>query len=129
MEYAVAVRRGGRALADGDAPLELHEAWTPEHLVLLALAQCSLASLRYHGGRASIEVAAEATASGSVGQRDDGSWGFFELECCVEASLHPPQAGDALRELLRKAERGCFVGASLEPKPRYDWRIDGAQVA
>ena len=30
-----------------------------------------------------------------------------------------------LAALLAKAERDCFVGASLKPSPRYRWRVNG----
>ena len=38
------------------------------------------------------------------------------------------RAGDeeTLRELLSKAERDCFIGASLAVKPTYRWRVNGA---
>ena len=30
---------------------------------------------------------------------------------------------DELAELLAKAERDCFIGASLTSKPRYSWSV------
>ena len=35
---------------------------------------------------------------------------------------------DALAELLAKAERDCFVGASLTAKPSYRWTVNGAAL-
>ena len=40
----------------------------------------------------------------------------------IEAELDP--APESLDELLAKAERDCFVGASLTVKPRYEWVVD-----
>ena len=31
--------------------------------------------------------------------------------------------------LLEKAERDCFVGASLTARPRYTWLVNGREVA
>jgi hypothetical protein len=30
--------------------------------------------------------------------------------------------------LIEQAERDCFVGASLDPSPRYRWRVNGSDV-
>jgi hypothetical protein len=38
----------------------------------------------------------------------------------------PP--GDELPALLSKAERDCFIGASLKPSPRYRWRVNGTAL-
>ncbi len=123
-QFAVAVERDGLATAGEEAPIELHGAWTPEHLVLLALARCSLASLRHHAGRLSLEVAAEAEASGTIGKREDGSWGFLEIDCRLTANVTPAPDAESLPLLVARAERGCFVGGSLQPKPRYTWSIN-----
>jgi organic hydroperoxide reductase OsmC/OhrA len=128
-EYAVEVDEAGRAVADGRIERGGGDGWTPEHLLLAALAKCVLTSLRYHARRHSLSAAASASARGAVFERPDGSWGFVELECRVEATLEP-QPGDAdLRELVVRAGRGCFVGASLDPRPRYTWRVNGTVVA
>ena len=34
-----------------------------------------------------------------------------------------------VRELLAKAERDCFVGASLTARPRYRWTVNGEDIA
>jgi organic hydroperoxide reductase OsmC/OhrA len=127
-EYETAVAAGGRGTVARGAPLDLDDAWTPEHVLLLALARCTLASLDYHARRTSVKVSASARAIGAVGPREDGSWGFVELECRLDASLEPPPAQDELASLLARAERGCFVGASLEPAPVYHWRVNGEDV-
>ena len=81
LEYAVTVDRSSRLLAEERAPLETPEEWTPEHLVLAALARCSIASLLYHARRAGVEAAAEASAWGTVTKREeDGRFAFVEIE-------------------------------------------------
>ncbi len=104
------------------------EEWTPEHLVLAGLARCTLTSLRYHARRTDIEIRGSAGASGEVTQRDtDGRYAFVRIKVELDVTLDPTPAN--LRELLSKAERDCFVGASLTAKPRYRWTVNGEDVA
>jgi organic hydroperoxide reductase OsmC/OhrA len=108
---------------DGADPAAFDPAWKAEHLVLAALARCSLASLAHHARKDGLFVEADARARGVVSQRDDGSWGFVEIECAMDARLDPAPA-DPL-DLLARAERGCFIGASLVPPPIYIWTLNG----
>ncbi|MBD0329546.1 MAG: OsmC family protein [Thermoleophilia bacterium] len=127
--YRVAVDRDATCVANGAFPTAFGREWTPEHLVLAALARCVLASLAYHARRDGLALAASADADGTVFQRPDGRWGFVEVACRIHAELDPAPGGDELRALLARAERGCFVGASLDPRPAYGWRVNGADVA
>ena len=124
--YAVRVDREGRLAREDAPPTTFPPDWTPEHLVLGGLARCVLTALAYHSRRAEVWMAASADASGVVTRRDDGSWGFVEIECSVDARLDPapPELGD----FLARAERGCFVGASLDPRPTYRWTVNGESV-
>jgi uncharacterized OsmC-like protein len=122
--YEIAQNRAGRVTAGGEAPLDLDDAWTPEHLVLAGLARCSLQSLRFHANRAGIDFLAEASSYGRVTKRgSDGRYAFVELEVRVDLELDPEP--DDLGALLAKAERDCFVGASLTVAPTYRWRVNG----
>jgi organic hydroperoxide reductase OsmC/OhrA len=127
--YAVSLDRDGTARNnDGGTPLADEEAWAPEDLVLVGLARCTLTSLRYHAGRAEIEVAGSADASGEVTQREtDGRYAFVRVKVVADVTLEP--APENVRELLSKAERDCFVGASLTSKPRYRWTVNGQELA
>ena len=128
--YAVGMDRAARLTADGEAPLDPGPAWTPEHLVLAALVRCTLTSLRYHANRAAIDFVATASASGRVTKREeDGRYGFVEIAASFDVELEPPPPGDELVALIEKAERDCFVGASLTPHPSYRWRVNRADVA
>jgi organic hydroperoxide reductase OsmC/OhrA len=99
--------------------------WSPDHLLLSALVRCVLKSLVYHAERAGIDVRASGGARGAVTKREeDGRYAFVEIEADLHASLTPQPAPEALHELLAKAERDCFVGASLTVKPTYRWRVD-----
>ena len=123
-EYRASLDSAGGALAEGGSPLELTKAWSPEHLVLAGLVACSIKSLKYHARRAEIHVTAGGTAHGAVARRaEDGRFAFVEIAVRIEAELDPPP--ESLGDLLAKAERDCFVSASLRVKPSYEWVVNG----
>ena len=128
-EYAATLDAEGRLLAGGESPLVPGEPWTPEHLVLAGLMRCTLKSLNFHAEREGVSVRGSAAAEGVVAKReDDGRYAFAEIECGLDVELDPLPEGDGLVELLDLAERDCFVGASLRPSPRYEWRVNGEVV-
>ena len=120
-EYEVAYDGTGVATAR-EAPVDVPEAWSPEHLVLAGLLDCSLTSLRYHARRAGVEVTAAGEARGTVTRREeDGRFAFVDIEARLDVAFDPaPLDREAL---LRLAERDCFVGASLTATPRYVWNV------
>jgi uncharacterized OsmC-like protein len=128
LSYAVSVDRDWSATSDrGGTPLADEEAWSPEHLVLAGLARCTLTSLRYHARRIGVEIAGSAEARGEVTQRDtDGRYAFVRLKVDLDVALDP--IPESVRELISKAERDCFVGASLTAKPRYRWTVNGEEL-
>jgi organic hydroperoxide reductase OsmC/OhrA len=120
-EYAVTETAGSPAHADPD--------WTAEHLVLAGLARCTLASLEFHAERSGIAVAGTSTAQGVVTKRDeDGRYAFVEIDVRLDVELERAVAGDEVQALLAKAERDCFVGASLTAKPSYHWVVNGEAI-
>ena len=127
--YAVSLDREGAARSDeGGSALPDEEAWSPEHLVLAGLARCTLTSLDYHARRLGIATGGSADASGEVTQRTtDGRYAFVRIRVDLDVTVDP--APENVRELLSKAERDCFVGASLTAKPRYRWTVNGEEVA
>jgi organic hydroperoxide reductase OsmC/OhrA len=125
-EYWITLDDSGLT-ADGE-PMTLESA-SAEHLLLAALARCSVSSLEYFARQKDIEAHASAFASGTVTRREeDDRYGFALIECRMDVRLDPEPDRDALRPLLESAEWGCFVGASLRPAPRYTWRVNGRDV-
>ena len=53
-------------------------------------------------------------------RESDGRYAFVDITVEIDLEIEPRPAD--LDDLLAKAERDCFVGASLTPKPRYVWR-------
>ena len=122
-EYAASINREGALCAEDRDRLDPGETWTPEHLVLAALCRCTLSSLRFHAERDGLRAAGTASASGVVTKREeDGRYAFVELLCGMDVSVEP--APDDLADLLVRAERDCFVGASLTAPVEYEWRVN-----
>ena len=122
-EHAVSLLRDGRFSAEGET-VEAPENWTPEHSVLAGLLDCSLTSLRYHALRYGVAVDAEGTANGTITKREsDGRYAFVQIEVRFVISLDPKPEQTEIDTLLMKAERDCFVGASLTPAPYYVWEV------
>jgi organic hydroperoxide reductase OsmC/OhrA len=120
-EYEVAYDGTAVATAEG-MTVEMPESWSPEHLVLAALLDCSLTSLRYHARREDVTVTASGEASGTVTRREqDGRFAFVDVEARFDVRFEPTPPDQ--RALLEKAERDCFVGASLATRPRYIWNV------
>lgn len=131
LEFAVDLDEAWAATSDrGGAPLpDDPETWTPEHLVLAALARCALTSLRHHARRAGSDVRATARAHGTVTRREaDGRFAFVEIEVAIEGALDPPLAAEALADVRARAERDCFVGASLAVAPAYRLVVEGTEI-
>jgi uncharacterized OsmC-like protein len=120
-EYQVAYDGTSVATAK-EATVDVPEAWSPEHLVLAGLLDCSLTSLRYHARREGVQVHAAGEASAKVTRREeDGRFAFVDIEARFDVRFDPDPANpDALLQL---AERDCFVGASLTARPRYVWNV------
>ena len=111
--------RGGGVLAGAD-----EASWTPEHLVLAGLARCTLTSLRYHCVRAGIALTSRASTHGTVTRRDsDGRFAFVDVAFEADVTFDPKPEETTVTELLAKAERDCFIGASLTATPTYTWNV------
>jgi organic hydroperoxide reductase OsmC/OhrA len=121
-EYAVELGPDGEvSIPDGDGFTPPPD-WTADHLLLAALLRCSIDSLAHHAKRAGSSTNASGSASGLITKRgSDGRYAFVEIAVTIDATLEPPVQNSS--ELVGKAERDCFIGASLAVKPKYEWRV------
>jgi organic hydroperoxide reductase OsmC/OhrA len=130
LRYAVDLGEGGELREESGVVLHVPCEWSPEHLLVAALVRCSLKSLRHHAQRASLEVSvASGTGRALVTRRDaDERYATVEADVELEVEIEPQPGPVELTELLARAERDCFVGASLTVEPRYRWRVNGRDV-
>ena len=104
--------------------------WWAEHLLLAGLVRCTLASLDYSARRAGIEAGGAGSAHGVVTRRgEDGLYAFVDIETTLDVELAPAPDPDGLRELVERAEHGCFVSNSLTAKTRHRWIVNGQEVS
>jgi organic hydroperoxide reductase OsmC/OhrA len=123
LRYAIDLAEGGELRVEDGTLLAADPAWSPEHLLLAAVVRCSLKSLAYHARRAGIEVAhATGSARMLITKRDsDDRYAMVECDLELEVRLSPEPGPEQLVELRAKAERDCYIGASLVAKPTYRW--------
>jgi len=128
-DISVDTDRAARSSLGGSA-LPLEPEWWAEHLLLTALVRCTLASLDHHARRAELAVSASGTAHGLVTMRDeDERYALVDVDVRLEVDLAPAPEANALRELLARVERGCFVGNSLTAPPRYHWTVNREEAS
>ena len=121
-EYAVEVDGAGRMTIPGGGQFVPPEGWSADHLLLAALVRCSLDSVTYHARRAGHAVTAGGSAQGTITKSgEDDRYRFVAIDVRIDAQLEP-RTNEA-DDLIAKAERDCFVGASLTVKPAYTWHV------
>jgi organic hydroperoxide reductase OsmC/OhrA len=123
--YAVDLGEGDVVRTEDGTPLGGGPEWTPEHLLLAGLLRCSVMSLRYHARRAGIEVTRATGSAGSLFAKrgGDGRIAVAEVDVALDVRLEPQPGEAELVALLEKAERDCFISASLTVKPTYTWSV------
>jgi organic hydroperoxide reductase OsmC/OhrA len=122
LEYAVELDEGGHFTVPGGGQFVTPEGWSADHLLLAALVRCSIDSFAYHARRAGHTVTGTGSAHGTVTKTgDDGRYRFVAIEARLDIQLTPRSTDP--ESLIAKAERDCFVGASLTVKPEYEWHV------
>ena len=128
-EYSASVDAAGTMYAEDGSPVATPEGWTSDHLLLAAVVRCSLGSLRYHARLEGLALEGSGRAHGVVARREeDGRFAFVAVDVDLEVRLDPAPDPGALGDLIAKAERDCFVGASLTAPPRYAWTVNGSRL-
>jgi organic hydroperoxide reductase OsmC/OhrA len=122
LEYAVGLDIAGRMTIPGGGQFVPPEGWSADHLLLAALVRCSIDSFAHHARKAGHELTASGEAQGKITKSgEDGRYRFVEIDVRIDAQLTPRT--NEVDDLIAKAERDCFVGASLTLKPEYTWHV------
>ena len=122
LEYAVELDNDGRMTIPGGGQFTPPEGWSADHLLLAALVRCSIDSFAYHARRGGHTVTAGGNAHGTITKSgEDGRYRFVEITVRIDAQLTPRT--NEVDDLVAKAERDCFIGASLTLKPEYEWHV------
>lgn len=116
----------GLSSLESNAPKEFGgpgDQWSPEDLLVAAVADCFVLSFRAIAGMSKFEfteVSAKVTGKLDKVERDIQ---FTELT--IVASLKIPEGADEARaqRLLEKAEATCFITNSLKAEPHLEAQI------
>lgn len=128
LQFAATLHDDGRAAAEEHEPASIPGEWTAEHLVLVALAKCSLTSLAHFARQSGSTAEGSAVTRGKVTRdKSADAYRFVELQIDLDVRLEPEP--DDVPTLLQRAEWGCFIGQSLKSKPQYTWRVNGREIA
>lgn len=88
-------------------------AWSPEDMLVAAAATCLAVTFTGLAERAPVHLASlHVDGEGTVGQRDDGRFGFTGICLRLRASVGAGDV-DVAAALARQAEERCLVAASL----------------
>ncbi len=97
--------------------------WTPEDLLLCAVASCYTTTFRALAENSKFEYTdLQVEAEGNIGRADTG-YSFGEI--LIRANLTVPQEGDEGRamKLLHKAKGLCLVSRALSVQQRFEPRV------
>jgi organic hydroperoxide reductase OsmC/OhrA len=110
----------------GDFPGGGDADWSPEHLFLASVQSCTMLSFLAHCAHRAIGVRAyRSSAHGEVSRGEDGGrYAFQRVMMSVMARVEDGRVDDA-RALTDRAERDCFISASITAEVDTDWRIIG----
>jgi len=87
--------------------------WTPEHLLLAAIASCYVSTFSGMAFDSSLEYSAlQLETSGTVG-RDEAGWSFQEISIQPRLTIANAEQKTLANRLLHKTKDKCLVGRSL----------------
>jgi len=88
--------------------------WTPEHLLLAAVATCFVATLRAVAEASKLEFdGVECPVEGRI-EKLEGGFKFTRITLRPVVTIHREEDRERTGRLLEKAERACLVSRSLE---------------
>jgi len=114
------------------APLEfggLEGRWTPEELLLAAVAGCFTTTLRTIAGSAQFDFTdLQVEASGTIRKGDSG-YSFSEIVVRPQLKIATSEERDRALVLLKKAEKLCLVSRAIGAPLRFEPQLEVAKVA
>jgi organic hydroperoxide reductase OsmC/OhrA len=88
--------------------------WSPEDLLTSAAATCLAVTIAGAAEREELSLGAlSVSATGVVGRRDDGRFGFTRIDQLVRIAV-APEDEERARMLVERAEASCLVAVSLD---------------
>ena len=113
----VVYAEGVLACISFSAPLEfLGESgrWTPEHLLVAAVASCFVSTFSGIAEKSRLEFASFNLDAEGLLSSADGIWRFTEIKLRPVVTILKVEDRDRAMVLLEKAEKSCFIARSLK---------------
>jgi peroxiredoxin-like protein len=87
--------------------------WTPEHLLLAAVASCFVATFRGMAEKSNLDFQTIEIAVEGIIEKDQGGLRFTKIILRPEASICREEDRVRAGKLLAKVEHGCLIARSL----------------
>ena len=87
--------------------------WTPEHLLVSALATCFITTLRFIAEKSKLEVVSLETEVEGVLEKVEGGLRFTKFYLRPTLTVAREEDRELGLRLLQKAERACLISRSL----------------
>ena len=115
------IRGGPPAQFDGTNETQ----WSPEHLVLAALAQCMMATYFALNKRAGIETKSYSSKAESVLDKTKEGLVFTSFKVTVSVKVAADKIEDA-RRLVESSKKFCIVSNALKTTPSVEASVEAA---
>jgi peroxiredoxin-like protein len=96
--------------AEFDGPGDL---WSPETLLLAAVADCVVLSFRVIAANSKLEWTELHCEAGGTVDRAEGALRFTEIRLRATLTLPPGQKTERAQRMLERAEKSCLISNSL----------------
>ena len=113
------------------APPEFHGEpglWTPEHLLVAALATCFVSTFRAIAEASKLEVAGLEAAVEGVLEKADGGFSFTRFTLRPRLTIAREDDREKAGRLLAKAEHVCLVSRSLKGSIQMESEVSVAEA-
>jgi peroxiredoxin-like protein len=88
--------------------------WTPEHLLVAAVASCFVSTFSGIAEKSLLEFASFNLDAEGLLSSADGIWRFTEIKLRPVVTILKVEDRDRAMLLLEKAEKSCFIARSLK---------------
>ena len=101
--------------------------WTPEHLLLGAVATCYVATFRAIAERSKLQASGLEVFVEGVITKEQGGFRFTEIVIRPAITLEREQDRERAQRLAEKAEQACLISRSLSAKITANYKVEIAE--
>ena len=109
------------------APTEfggLEGRWTPEELLLAAIAGCFTTTVRAIAGNAKFDFADLQVEASGIVRKGESGYGFTEIVIRPNLKISTPEERERALELLKRAERLCLVSRAIGTPLKFEHQLE-----